>query len=130
MFSLCVSVHRGGVLSHNALGVLDPPPAPAPPPRPRPPPTAAPPPPAPAPPPPPNKVLDKKFWTKSFGQKSFGQKIGQTLWKLLEVGGAGGTPLVTDAGVGIEVNLTCMARLGSLTQEVVGSNDQYFVNEN
>ena len=37
-----------------------------------------------------DKVLDKK-WTKN--GHNFGQKIGQTFWKLLEVGGAGGTPL-------------------------------------
>ena len=61
MFSLCVSVHRGGgVLSHNALGVLDP--TPAPPPRPR--------------PPPPQqsfgqKVLDKKVLDKKL-DKHFG----------------------------------------------------------
>ena len=39
-------------------------------------------------------IWDKKwtkFWTKN-GQH-FGPKIGQTFWKLLEVGGAGGTPL-------------------------------------
>ena len=99
MFSLCVSVHRGGVPIPQCIATLHGPP-PAPPPH-----SPGPGPPGPPPslgPGPPNKkwtkkmdkVLDKKwtqFWTKN-GQ-NFGQKIGQIFWKLLEVGGAGGTPL-------------------------------------
>ena len=86
VFTLCVCP-QGGVLSHNALGVLE-----------------TPPPPGPTPPPPKkgtkkgqkkgqkrDKKRDQKRDKKN-GQ-NFGQKIGQTLWKLLEVGGAGGTPL-------------------------------------
>ena len=37
-----------------------------------------------------DNIWDKK-WTKCWTKN--GQKIGQTFWKLLEVGGAGGTPL-------------------------------------
>ena len=94
MFSLCVSVHRGGPIPQCIA-----------------PPTPAPPPSHPGPPagprPPPKKKWTKfwtkngqkkwtKFWTKKMDKvldKKNGQKIGQTLWKLLEVGGAGGTSL-------------------------------------
>ena len=96
MFSLCMSVHRGGgsyPTMHWECWTPPPTPAPAPP----------------GPAPPPTKFWTKKFWTKSFGQKSFGQKVldkkvldkkfwtkkflDKKFWKLLEVGSAGGTPL-------------------------------------
>ena len=88
VFTLCVCPRGGGPIPQCIATLHGPPrPRPRPPPRPR---------------LPPNKkwtkkmdkVLDKKltkFWTKN-GQ-NFGQKIGQTFWKLLEVGGTGGTPL-------------------------------------
>ena len=61
MFSLCMSVHRGGPIPQCIGSVGPPPPGPAPPP---------------APPAPfwTNKVLDKKFWTKKFWTKKFWTK--------------------------------------------------------
>ena len=95
MFSLCVSVHRGGG-SYPTMhweSWTPPPPWPCPPPHPGPgpgPPTPAPAPPGPGPRPP-QKKLTKKIDKKI--DKKLTKKIDKKKWKLLEVGRAGGTPL-------------------------------------